>query len=233
MNVTVQQQADSPAAESGNLCRFDYLGVHDMEGDHERGRHRNGGGSEDVIAGQERMRGRAMGFTLVELMILIAIMAIVAAVAIPQFNIWMVRARIQGASGHLQQDLAWAQGYAIRSGYPVQVTVASGGATGCSWTITPAAPNVSQSVPQMPASAFASRYPNTVCNVVLTGSTFSITPTGMVYGSAGTVTSANVTFGTVGNDAASYGYWLVQLSGAGNLRNCATASSTSSVCTLQ
>ncbi len=185
-----------------------------------------------MIAKHGRMRGSAMGFTLVELMILIAIMAIVAAVAIPQFNIWMIRARIQGASGHLQQDIAWAQGYAIRSGYPVSVTISSGGATGCSWTVTPVAPNVSQPVPQMPANAFTSRYPNTVCNV-LTGGTFSITPTGMVYGSTGTVTSANVTFGTLGNNAASYGYWLVQLSGAGNLRNCATASSNSSVCTLQ
>lgn len=200
-----------------------------MEGDHERGRYWNEGGGGDVIAKHGRMRVTAMGFTLVELMILIAIMAIVAAVAIPQFNIWMTRARIQGASGHLQQDLAWAQGYAIRSGYPVQVTIQG---NPCSWTITPAAPNVSQSAPQMPATSFASRYPNTVCNV-LTGSTFSITPTGMVYGSTGTVTSANVTFGTVGTNAAYYGYWLVQLSGAGNLRNCATASSNSSVCTLQ
>ena len=55
----------------------------------------------------------------------------------------------------------------------------------------------------------------------------------MVYGSAGTVTSANVTFGTVGTNAAYYGYWLVQLSGAGNLRNCATTAPTSSVCTRQ
>ncbi|WP_308389908.1 GspH/FimT family pseudopilin [Acidithiobacillus sp. AMEEHan] len=180
------------------------------------------------------MRIRNLGFTLVELMILIAIMAIVAAVAIPQFNIWMVRARIQGASGHLQQDLAWAQGYAIRSGYPVQVNVSAGapGAPGCSWTITPAAQNVQQTVPQMSASAFASRYPNTTCTV-LTGGTFSVSPTGMVYGAGGTVTSANITFGTVGNDAASYGYWLVQLSGAGNLRNCATSAPTSSVCNLQ
>ena len=172
------------------------------------------------------------GFTLIELMVIIAVMGIIAAVAIPQFNIWMIRANIQGASGRLQQDVAWAEGYAIRSGYPVQVSISSGGTSGCAWTITPQASNVQQQVPQMSASAFASRYPNTVCNVV-TGGTFSITPTGMVYGSGGTIASADVTFGNAGAGAAQYGYWLTQISGAGNLRNCATSTSSSSVCNLQ
>jgi len=178
----------------------------------------------------------AKGFTLVELLIIIAVLGILAAIAVPQFNIWLVRARIQAASGHLQQDLAWAEGYAIRSGYPVQVQIQSGGATGCSWTLTPAAPNVSQAVPQMTAAAFASRYPNTSCNVLTGASTSSIVnigPTGMVYTAGGTITGAAVTFGSGGNNAANYGYWLVQLSGAGNLRNCATSAPTSSVCNLQ
>ncbi|WP_226842771.1 pilus assembly FimT family protein, partial [Acidithiobacillus thiooxidans] len=172
--------------------------------------------------------------TLIELMVIIAIMAIIAAIAIPQYNIWMVRARIQGASGRLQQDITWAEGYAIRSGYPVQVSVSSGGSTGCSWTITPAASNVQQQVPQMSVAEFASRYPNTVCNVIPpTGGTFSITPTGMVYGSNNTITGSAVTFGNAGQNAATYGYWLTLLSGAGNVRNCATSAPTSSVCNLQ
>ncbi|MDR7927622.1 GspH/FimT family pseudopilin [Acidithiobacillus thiooxidans] len=175
------------------------------------------------------------GFTLIELMVIIAIMAIIAAIAIPQYNIWMVRARIQGASGRLQQDITWAEGYAIRSGYPVQVSVSSGGTTGgCSWSITPAASNVQQQVPQMSVAEFASRYPNTVCNVNSpTGGTFSITPTGMVYGSKNTITGSAVTFGNAGQNAATYGYWLTLLSGAGNVRNCATSAPTSSVCNLQ
>ncbi|MEY2342043.1 GspH/FimT family pseudopilin [Acidithiobacillus sp. IBUN Pt1247-S3] len=174
----------------------------------------------------------ASGFTLVELMVIIAVMGIIAAVAIPQFNIWMVRARIQGASSRLQQDLTWAEGYAIRSGYPVQVQVQSVGTVGCSWTVTPAAPNVSQQVPQMPASRFSSQFPNTVCSVV-SGGTFSITPTGMVYGTNGTVSSSAITFGNASTGAATFGYWLVALSGAGNVRNCATTALTSSVCNLQ
>lgn len=178
----------------------------------------------------------ASGFTLIELMVIIAIMAIIAAIAIPQLNIWMVRARIQGASGRLQQDITWAEGYAIRSGYPVQVKVTSGGTTGCAWTVTPAALNVKQQVPQMTSAAFASRYPNTACNVI-TGTTFSITPTGMVYDSSGagtgTIGGSAVTFGSAGAHAAYYGYWLTLLSGAGNVRNCATSAPTSSACNLQ
>ncbi|MBU2730573.1 GspH/FimT family pseudopilin [Acidithiobacillus caldus] len=181
-------------------------------------------------------RPSVAGFTLVELLIIIAVLGILAAIAVPQFNIWLVRSRIQAASGNLQQDLDWAEGYAIRSGYPVLVQIRSGGATGCSWTLTPAAPNVSQTVPQMTAASFASQYPNTSC-AVLTGTTLSsvvnVGPTGMVYTPSGTITSAAVTFGTGGANASSYGYWLVQLSGAGNLRNCATSAPTSSVCNLQ
>ena len=40
----------------------------------------------------------AVGFTLIELMITIAVLAIILAVAIPDVSIWMVRARIQAAA---------------------------------------------------------------------------------------------------------------------------------------
>ncbi|MBN2680647.1 MAG: prepilin-type N-terminal cleavage/methylation domain-containing protein [Acidithiobacillaceae bacterium] len=187
-------------------------------------------GVEPSSAGDGLVHQSATGFTLIELIVIIAIMAIIAAVAIPQYNIWMIRANIQSASGHLQQDMAWAEGYAIRSGYPVQVSITGGNP--CSWTITPQAANVQQQVPQMSAGEFASRYPNTVCKVV-TGSTVSITPTGMVYHSGNTIGGAAVTFGNAGQNAATYGYWLTLLSGAGNVRNCATSGSGSRVCNLQ
>jgi len=177
------------------------------------------------------------GFTLIELMVIIAIMAIIAAIAIPQYNIWMVRARIQGAAGNLQQDINWAKGYAIRSGYPVTVNIQSGG-NACAWTITPQTVNTTlQNVPQMTATQYANEYENTPCTVLNSG-TFSVTPTGMVYDTSNAVTSNAVTsaaivFQAASQQPATYGYWLVQVSGAGDVRSCATASATSTACNLK
>ncbi|MBU2842859.1 pilus assembly FimT family protein [Acidithiobacillus thiooxidans] len=172
------------------------------------------------------------GFTLIELMVIIAIMAIIAAIAIPQYNIWMVRARIQAAAGNLQQDINWAKGYAIRSGYPVTVSITDGG-NACSWAITPQTVSQTlQNVPQMTATQYRNEYQNTPCTV-LTSGTFSVTPTGMVYDSSNTVTSAAIVFQATSQQPATYGYWLVQVSGAGDVRSCATASATSTACNLK
>ncbi len=172
------------------------------------------------------------GFTLVELMITIAVLAIILAIAIPDVSLWMARARIRAAAGNLQQDINWAKGYAIRSGYPVNVTVTPSD-NACSWTIAPQTVNPTlQNVPGMSLSQYANQYPNTPCTV-LTSGTFSVTPTGMVYDTNNAITSANIEFQSSGNNPATYGYWLVQVSGAGNVRSCATASDTSTVCNLK
>jgi type IV fimbrial biogenesis protein FimT len=174
----------------------------------------------------------AIGFTLIELMITIAVLAIILAVAIPDVSIWMVRARIQAAAGNLQQDINWAKGYAIRSGYPVTVSI-QGGGNACAWTITPQTISTTlQSVPQMTSTQYASEYENTPCTV-LSGAAFNVTPTGMVYDTNNAVTSAAIVFQAASQQPATYGYWLVQVSGAGDVRSCATASATSTVCNLQ
>jgi type IV fimbrial biogenesis protein FimT len=189
--------------------------------------------------GDERARSLtgAVGFTLIELMITIAVLAIILAVAIPDVSIWMVRARIQAAAGNLQQDINWAKGYAIRSGYPVTVNIQIGGNT-CAWTITPQTVNTTlQNVPQMTATQYANEYENTPCTVpsgvTPTSVVFNVTPTGMVYDTNNAVTSAAIVFQAASQQPATYGYWLVQVSGAGDVRSCATASATSTVCNLQ
>ncbi|MCK9188588.1 GspH/FimT family pseudopilin [Acidithiobacillus sp.] len=174
----------------------------------------------------------AVGFTLIELMITIAVLAIILAVAIPDVSIWMVRARIQAAAGNLQQDINWAKGYAIRSGYPVNVSIGGGG-NACHWTITPQPVNTTlQNVPQMNTTQYANEYENTPCKV-LSGAVFNVTPTGMVYDTNNAVTSAAIVFQAASQQPATYGYWLVQVSGAGDVRSCATASATSTVCNLK
>ena len=55
----------------------------------------------------------------------------------------------------------------------------------------------------------------------------------MVYDTNNAVTSAAIVFQAASQQPATYGYWLVQISGAGDVRSCATASATSTVCNLQ
>ena len=191
-----------------------------------------GEGSAGGIRSVQHRYGLMLGFTLIELMITIAVLAIILAIAIPDVSIWMVRARIQAAAGKLQQDINWAKGYAIRSGYPVNVSIQGGGGGACAWTISPTATGVLQNVPGMTPAQYANQYQNTPCTV-LTSGTFSVTPTGMVQNPTGTITSANVEFQAGGNNPAEYGYWLIQVGGAGDVRSCATASATSTVCNLQ
>ena len=188
------------------------------------------GGAGDAESVKPRRRPMR-GFTLIELMITIAVLAVILAIAIPYVEIWMVRARIQSAAGKLQQDINWAKGYAIRSGYPVNVSVQGGGGNTCAWTISPTATGVLQNVPGMTATQYANQYQNTPCTV-LTSGTFSVTPTGMVQNPTGTITSANVEFQAGGNNPAEYGYWLIQVGGAGDVRSCATASTYSTQCNL-
>ena len=190
-----------------------------------------GEGSVGGIRSVQHRRGLMLGFTLIELMITIAVLAIILAIAIPDVSIWMVRARIQAAAGKLQQDINWAKGYAIRSGYPVTVSI-QGGGNACAWTISPQTISaVLQNVPQMSATQYANQYENTPCTV-LTSGTFSVTPTGMVYDTNNAITSAAIAFQAASQQPATYGYWLVQVSGAGDVRSCATASANSTQCNL-
>lgn len=192
-----------------------------------------GEGSAGGIRSVQHRYGLMLGFTLIELMITIAVLAIILAIAIPNVEIWMVRARIQSAAGKLQQDINWAKGYAIRSGYPVSIGI-QGGGNACAWTISPQTiSTVLQNVPQMSATQYANQYENTPCMPVPgTATAFSVTPTGMVYDATGTVTSAAITFQATSQHPATYGYWLVQVGGAGDVRSCATASANSTQCNL-
>ena len=95
-----------------------------------------------------RSRKRSSGFTLVELMIVVAIIGILAAVAIPAFSKYIKRAKTAEAAGHLNKMWAGSVTYyetdhvdaagalPLRSKFPVSSTAVIGGGTECACQAT-------------------------------------------------------------------------------------------------
>ena len=83
-------------------------------------------------------RLRAHGFTLIELMVAVAIVAILSAIAAPNFNGVLVRSNIRSLSVDLGSDISFARSEAIRLGSAVSLCPAANAegsscATGNDW----------------------------------------------------------------------------------------------------
>ena len=76
---------------------------------------------------------RQRGFTLIELMVALAVAIVLMGVAVPSFFESTARARLQGAVNELAIDLQYARSQAVRERAAVALTVAADGA---SYTIT-------------------------------------------------------------------------------------------------
>lgn len=69
---------------------------------------------------------KVRGLTLMELMVTVAIMAILVALAVPSFNAFLAKGRLSGAAEGLAQDLQLAKSEAIRGNTSVRTTFSLG-----------------------------------------------------------------------------------------------------------
>lgn len=70
--------------------------------------------------------GRATGFTLVELLVVIAVVSVLAAIAVPSFSQMLANSRVRGATNGLQVALLKARSEALKRNCRVTVTRKSG-----------------------------------------------------------------------------------------------------------
>jgi len=80
-------------------------------------------------------RDRIAGFTLVELMVTVAIIAILASLAAPSFSDFIRNQRIKNASFDLVSDLTYARSEAVKRNGSVTISAAGGGWNE-GWSIT-------------------------------------------------------------------------------------------------
>jgi len=104
------------------------------------------------------MKHNNAGFTLAELMTVIAIIVILSAIAVPNMIGWRERAKLRGAVENLRGDLQWAKIRAIRDHDDVSVLFDSR-----SYEINNAAGNTIRSR-QLPAGVIISSSSNATFN---------------------------------------------------------------------
>ena len=158
----------------------------------------------------------AVGFTLIELMITIAVAAILLSIGIPMIGSFLVNDQTQSAAGRFEQNLQWARAEAIKTNQVVSVAIsgnnASGPASFCDWQIT--APNSSRA-PQQIQSDFQNHYPRVGCQV--TGTPLCFTAIGNL-GSGGSCQPGGIY--TFVNSSSGSNQWLVIASPGGQIISC-------------
>ncbi len=78
---------------------------------------------------RDLMHGRTRGFTLVELLVTLAVLVLVLTVAIPSMRNFVKNGRLTSAANDLAATLAFARSEAVRRGRPVTVCASTDGSS--------------------------------------------------------------------------------------------------------
>jgi len=81
-----------------------------------------------------RFKKTARGFSLIELIVVIALIAILTAIAVPSYQSFMVRSRLKGAARQVMSDLMNARMMAVNQNQKVKFHVENGGHTYKIWS---------------------------------------------------------------------------------------------------
>lgn len=83
-----------------------------------------------------RRRARPRGFTLTELMIVVTVMAVLMAVALPNFTIFVRNQRVKTASFDVFSSLVFARSEAVTRNAAVTMAPVTAGTWTSGWTVT-------------------------------------------------------------------------------------------------
>jgi type IV fimbrial biogenesis protein FimT len=154
-------------------------------------------------------KARSPGFTLVELMMTIVVIAILATVAMPSFRTWFLNAQIRAAAESISNGMQRARAEAVARNATVQFVLGAG--TNTSWTVNDAINPVNPPIDSRSSSEGSNDVTRTVLPAGATTITFnnfggvaanvdaSASITQVDLAAAGTNQTLRITIGLGGN----------------------------------
>lgn len=133
------------------------------------------------------------GFTLVELMVVVAIIAILSLLGIPAFNDWIGNARTRTVSEALQNDLRRAQAEAVRTNRRVALVLTNSSPVDSSTVSTPVSPARNWVIYALPLTGGAEATPFVSAHIQDANSTVTVssTVTAVCFNSVGRLVAGN------------------------------------------